>query len=238
MAVDVQRRTRRLFTADEFERMAEVGVFGPEERLELIDGEIVQMTPVGPGHTSSIACLNKRFVLGVGDRAIVWIQGGARVALRSVPQPDLALLRPRSYRRANPRPDDILLVVEVADSSLRYDRTRKMRLYAAAGIPDYWVVGVPREWVEIYRTPEGDGYRDVRRAQRGDTIAPLSFPDLSFPSPTSSPDTATADEPRPYDISAEPPPTVAGPPPAASLSESCRSWSSGSRRRRGRGEGS
>jgi Uma2 family endonuclease len=177
MAIEVEC-PRRLFTADEFERMADAGVFGPEERLELIDGEIVEMSPVGSGHTSCIACLNKRLVLGVGDRAIVWIQGSARVALRSVPQPDLALLRPRSYRKANPSPEDIVLVVEVADSSLRYDRTRKMRLYAAAGIADYWVVGVQREWVEMYRTPEGEGYRDVRRVQLGDTIAPLSFPDL------------------------------------------------------------
>ena len=180
MAVDVEC-SRRLFTADEFERMAEAGIFGEEERLELIDGEIVEMTPVGSGHTSCVAGFNKRFVLGVGDRAVVWIQGGARVALRSVPQPDLALLRPRSYRSANPTPEDILLVVEVADSSLRYDRIRKQRLYALAGIPEYWVASVKGEWVEVYRSPEGESYRDVRRAHRGDTIAPLSFPDLVIP---------------------------------------------------------
>ena len=74
-----------------------------------------------------------------------------------------------------------MLAVEVADSSLRYDRRRKVRLYAVAGIPEYWVVGVQREWVEAYRTPDGDRYRDVRRVQRGDTIAPLSFPDLVIP---------------------------------------------------------
>ena len=79
------------------------------------------------------------------------------------------------------RRDDILLVVEVADSSLRYERRRKVRLCAVAGIPEYWVVGVQREWVEVYRTPEGDGYRDVRRVPQGDTIAPLSFPDLVIP---------------------------------------------------------
>ena len=180
MAIEVEC-PRRLFTAEEFERMAAAGVFGPEERLELIDGEIVEMSPVGPGHGASIACLTKRFILGLGDRAVVWIQSSAVVALRSVPQPDLALLRPRSYRRSNPRPDDILLVVEVADSSLRYDRIRKARLYAVAGIPEYWVVGVQREWVEVYRTPEDEGYRDVKRVPSSDTIAPLSFPDLIIP---------------------------------------------------------
>ena len=180
MAVEVEC-SRRLFTADEFERMAEAGIFGEEERLELIDGEIVEMTPVGPGHGSGVACLNKRLILGVGDRAVVWIQGSARVALRSVPQPDLALLRPRSYRRANPTPEDILLVVEVADSSLRYERIRKQRLYAIAGIPEYWVASVKGEWVEVYRSPDGESYRDVRRVPSGGVIAPLSFPDVVIP---------------------------------------------------------
>ena len=127
---------RRLFTADEFERMDSAGVFSPEERLELIEGDIVEMAPVGPGHGAAIACLNKRLIFGVLDRAVVWIQGGVRVGLRSLPRPDLALLRLRSYRRASPSPTDILLVVEVAESSLRYDRIRKQRLYATAGTPN------------------------------------------------------------------------------------------------------
>lgn len=180
MAVDIRQR-RRLFTADEFERMAEAGIFDENERIELIDGQIIEMSPVGPGHTAANSCLSKLFVLGVGDRAVVWIQGGARVALRSVPQPDLALLRPRSYRLANPTPEDILLIVEVADSSLRYDRIRKARLYAAAGIPEYWVVGVKNCWVEVYRSPDGEVYRDVERVRSGRTIAPLSVPDLVIP---------------------------------------------------------
>jgi Uma2 family endonuclease len=177
MAVDIER-SRRLFTADEFERMAEAGVFGEEERLELIDGEIVEMSPIGPGHAACVAILTKRLVIGVGDRALVWIQSAARMALRSVPQPDLALLRPRSYRKANPRPDDIVLVIEVADSSLRYDRTRKLELYASAGIGEYWVVSVADEWVEVYRSPEGHAYRESRRSHHDNTIAPLAFPDV------------------------------------------------------------
>jgi Uma2 family endonuclease len=169
---------RRFFTADEFERMDLAGVFSPEERLELIEGDIVEMAPVGPGHGAAIACLNKRLILGVGDRAVVWIQGGVRIALRSLPRPDLALLRPRSYCKANPSPADILLVVEVAESSLRFDRIRKQRLYATAGIPEYWVASVGGEWVEVYRLPEGEGYRDIRRVQGGETTAPLGFPDV------------------------------------------------------------
>ena len=177
MAVEIER-SRRLFTADEFEQMAKAGVFREDERLELIDGEIVEMSPIGPGHGTCVAILNKRLVIGVGDRSLVWIQSAARMAIRSVPQPDLALLRPRSYRRANPRPEDILLVVEVAESSLRYDRTRKLELYASAGIREYWVVSVDDEWVEVYRSPEDNRYRESRRLRRGDTIAPLTFPDV------------------------------------------------------------
>jgi Uma2 family endonuclease len=177
MAVEVER-LRRLFTADEFVRMAEAGIFRDNERIELIRGEIVEMSPVGPGHGAAVACLTKRLVIGVGDRAVVWVQSSARMALDSVPQPDLALLRPRSYRRANPRPENILLVVEVADSSLRYDRTDKLRLYAIAAIPEYWVASVEGEWLEVYRSPEGHGYRESRRLHRDDTIAPLTFPDV------------------------------------------------------------
>ena len=179
MAVELESQ-RRLFTADEFERMVAAGVFAENERLELIDGEIVVMTPVGPGHGMCIAILNEQLVLGLRQRAVVWLQSSARVTPRSVPQPDLALLRRRSYRQGNPTPDDILLVVEVADSSLRYERTRKLELYATAGVAEYWVVNVTGEWVEVHRSPEGRGYRDSRRLQGRDTIAPLAFPDVAI----------------------------------------------------------
>lgn len=180
MAVEIER-PRRLFTADEFEQLAASGFFRPGERVELIRGEIVEMSPTGPGHGSGVANLNKKLVVGVGDRAVVWIQSSARVAFDSVPEPDLALLRPRSYRRANPRAEDILLIVEVADTSLRYDRIRKLQLYAGAGVPEYWVVSVDGEWVEVFRTAEGDGYRECRRVHGDDTIAPLAFPDVVIP---------------------------------------------------------
>jgi Uma2 family endonuclease len=83
-------------------------------------------------------------------------------------------------RNGSPRPEDVLLVVEVAESSLRYDRTTKLRLYARAGVPEYWVVSVAGEWIEVYRSPEGDGYRERRRAGRGETIAPAAFADVSI----------------------------------------------------------
>jgi Uma2 family endonuclease len=182
MAIKVEP-SRKRFTADEFERMSAAGIFREEDRVELIDGEIVEMSPVGPGHAACVANLTKKLIIGVGDWAIVWIQSGAKVALESLPQPDLALLRPRSYRHENPMPADILLIVEVADSSLRYDRTRKLDVYATARIPEYWVVSVEDRWVEVYRSPEGHGYRESRRLHGADTIAPLAFPDVVIPLP-------------------------------------------------------
>jgi Uma2 family endonuclease len=178
MAIEVER-TRR-FTADEYERMVELGIFREDERLELIGGEIVEMAPVGHRHAACIANLNQRFVLGVVGRALVWGQGPARLAVDSVPESDLALLRLRSYRTGSPRPDDVLLVVEVAESSLRYDRTTKLRLYARAGVQEYWVVSVAGEWIEVYRSPEGDGYRERRRAGLGERVAPAAFADVSI----------------------------------------------------------
>jgi Uma2 family endonuclease len=176
MAIEVER-TRR-FTADEYERMVELGIFREDERLELIGGEIVEMAPVGHRHAACIANLNEFFVTGVGKRALVWSQGPARLAIDSVSEPDLALLRRRSYRASSPRPDDVLLVVEVAESSLRYDRTTKLRLYARASVPEYWVVSVASEWIEVYRSPEGDGYRERRRAGRGETVTSAAFVDV------------------------------------------------------------
>lgn len=178
MAIEVERPRR--FTADEFERMVEAAIFSEDERLELIDGEIVEMAPIGHRHAACLANLNKRLVLGVHDRALVWVTGPARLAIDSVPEPDLALLRPRSYRAASPRPDDVLLIVEVAESSLRYDSTRKLRLYARARIPEYWIVGVDGEWIEVCRSPEGDGYRERSRAAHDETIAPVAFPDVTI----------------------------------------------------------
>jgi Uma2 family endonuclease len=176
MATDIG--PTRKFTADEWERLVELGIFGEDERLELIDGEIVEMAPIGNDHAVCVANLNELLVLGVRKRALVWGNGPARVAIDSVPEPDLALLRRRSYKTGSPRPDDILLIVEVAGSSLRYDRTTKLRLYARAGIAEYWIVDAAGGAIESYRAPEGETYRERRRLGRGESVAPAAFPDV------------------------------------------------------------
>ena len=160
---------RRRFTIEEYHRMAETGILGHDDRVELIDGEIVEMSPIASRHSACVARLTHVFFKVVGSRALVWSQAPCVLPPYSEPEPDIMLLRPRAdfYEQAHPRPADILLVVEVSDSSLDYDRGVKLRLYARAGIPEAWIVDVAGEVVEVHREPAATGYRDVRRARRG-----------------------------------------------------------------------
>jgi hypothetical protein len=180
MAVGIER-VRRRFTIEEYERMAETGILTQDDRVELIDGEIVEMSPIGNPHAAFVANLTHLLVHAVGDRARVWVQGPVRVPPRSKPQPDLALLRPRSYVREGATTEDVLLVIEVADTSLRYDRTVKLRVYARAGIPEYWIVDANTETLEIYRSPLGDGYAGHLRPSGNERVAPLAFPEAALP---------------------------------------------------------
>jgi len=176
MATDIG--PTRKFTADEYERLVELGIFGENERLELIGGDIVEMAPIGHRHAACASKLHLLFDEGLRRRAFVWGHGPARLAIDSVPEPDLALLRSRSYQTGAPRPEDVMLIVEVAESSLRYDRTVKLRLYARAGIAEYWIVDVAGAAIESYGSPQADGYRERRRASRGERLAPAVFPDV------------------------------------------------------------
>ena len=179
MAVSVER-ARRLFTIEEYERMVETGILKRDDRVELIEGEIVEMSPIGDPHAAIVTNLTHLLVNLAGDRARVRVQGPVRVPPRSKPQPDLAVLRSRSYMRAGAAAEDVLLVIEVADTSLEYDRRVKLRLYARAGIAEYWVVDANAEALDLYRGPSGDGYREHRRAVRGETVGPLAFPDTAI----------------------------------------------------------
>lgn len=181
MALDVEV-ARRLFTVEEYHRMAEAGILGADERVELIDGEIVQMAPIGPRHAGCVINLNQLFVTRLGGRAIVSPQNPVVILPRSEPQPDLVLLRPRgvSYSRELPAAQDVVLAVEVADTTARFDRIVKARLYARAGIPEFWLCLPADGVVEIYRGPTADGYADLTQHGPGQTVSPLAFPDVSF----------------------------------------------------------
>jgi hypothetical protein len=160
--------------------MAEAGIFAPECRVELVDGEIFEMSPIGPWHAGVVNRLNHRFAAGLGGRAVVHVQNPVGLDARSEPQPDLMLLRPREdfYGRAHPTPEDALLLVEVADTSLRHDRERKLPVYARAGVPEVWIVNREADAVEVFREPSPGGYHERHQRRRGEDLAPGAFPDL------------------------------------------------------------
>lgn len=171
---------RHKLDVDAYYRMAEVGILGPDDRVELIEGEIVDMAPIGSGHSGAGGGLTDAFYAAVGGRAVVSVQGPLRLSRTSEPQPDLMLLRPRAdrYRDSHPGPGDVLLLVEVADSTLRTDRNVKLPLYAEHGIPEVWIVNLPEGVVEVHREPQGEAWRSTLRAGRGDVIEPAALPGL------------------------------------------------------------
>ncbi len=180
MAVDLRRRR---FTVDEYERMAETGILDEDERVELIEGEIVEMSPIGPPHASVVARMTAVLVPRLAGRAIVWSQSSLVLrAQTSYLQPDLILLHPRAdyYRSANPEPRDALLLIEVMDSSVDRDRRVKLPLYARAGVTEVWLVDVSADTVEICRDPVGRRYKSRQVAGRGEEIRALALPDLAF----------------------------------------------------------
>lgn len=171
--------SRRRFTADDYQRMGQVGILSRHDRVELIDGEIVAMTPIGPRHAACVDRATRIFVTSVGHAAIVRVQSSVRLDFFTEPEPDLVLLRPRAdfYASAHPGPADILLIVEVADSSIDYDREFKSRVYARSGVPEYWVVDLDERAIVRCAGPRGDSYQHRRQHGTGETIAPALLPD-------------------------------------------------------------
>ncbi len=173
----------RKFTVEEYHRLAKAGILTEDDRVELIEGVLFQMPPIGSAHAGSVDRLTMRLAPALQGRCIVRVQSPIRLGPYSEPQPDLTLLRPRAdfYASAHPGPSDVLLVIEVAESSADYDREHKLPLYGQAGIPEAWVVDLARGEVVVGRDPSPEGYRTVRIARRGETLSPLAFPDLALP---------------------------------------------------------
>jgi Uma2 family endonuclease len=175
--------TRHRFDVDTYHRMAESGIFGPEERVELIEGEFIDMAPIGPFHAGLASVFIRRLGYATEGKAIPWVQNPIHLGPRSEPQPDFALLRfrPDSYKSRLPAAADVLLLVEIADTSLRYDREVKIPLYARHAIPEYWLVNLPDQVVEVHRDPDPaqGSYREVQALAEG-RLAPLHFPDISL----------------------------------------------------------
>lgn len=177
MSVQMQRR---LFTVQEYHLMSEVGVFSDRDRVELIEGEIVQMAAIGTRHASSVKRLTRRFSLIPEERATLGVQDPIQLTERTEPQPDVVLLQPRVdyYATAHPVPSEVLLLIEVADSTVDHDRDIKVPIYARSLIQEVWLVDLVENCLEVYRQPGPNGYSLMLKFWRGQQVAPLAFPDL------------------------------------------------------------
>jgi Uma2 family endonuclease len=170
------------YSVDDYEQMIERGILTENDRVELIRGEIVDKMSIGDRHAACVNRLNRLLGKKAGDTAIVAIQNPVRLA-DSEPEPDVALLRPRGdfYATGKPEPADVLLAIEVADSSLDYDRDVKRPMYGEAGIAEYWIVNLIDECLEVHRQPQPDGtYRDVQTLRRGQQVDVALLPAITM----------------------------------------------------------
>lgn len=175
--------TRRPITVEEYHRMGEAGILTEDDRVELVEGQLIAMTPIGSNHSGTINALNHLLVTRLGQAGIVAVQNPVRLDNLSEPQPDFAVLRPRAdfYRRSTPTPDDVVLIIEVADSSLAYDRAIKRSLYARHRIPEYWIVNLAGGDVEVCRDPAGDSYTTQGPVGPDGTLDIAALPGVTIP---------------------------------------------------------
>ena len=168
---------RHRWTVDDYHRMAEVGLLDADARVELIEGEIVELAPIGDPHIAASIRLLHLLVAAVGERGGVSAANPVRLNPHSEPQPDFSVLRPRAdYRTRGPRPDDVMLAVEVSDTTLRRDRGVKRPLYARAAIPECWIVNLEERYVEVHRSPASDTYASVEIKRPGDVATIEALP--------------------------------------------------------------
>lgn len=174
--------TKHRFTVDQYYKMGEVGILGLEQRTELIEGEILEMSPIGAKHSGSINRLNRIFAGLVGNQAIISIQNSIRINNHSEPQPDIAILywREDFYVESLPIPSEVFLLIEVADSTLKYDREVKAIIYAKASIPELWIANIEAQVFEVYRQPSETGYQQVQIYGKGEIINLLMLPNVAI----------------------------------------------------------
>ena len=178
--IRVTARKNRKFTVAEYYRMAEVGILHTGERVELIDGVIVEMAPIGKAHASGVKKANRLFSQGLERQITVGVQDPVDLGTYAELQPDLSILRFRedAYARFHPRPEDILLIIEVSDSTLAHDREVKVAIYGRAGVPETWIVNLAEDSLERFWEPGPEGYARRSIHRRGEKISPIALPDL------------------------------------------------------------
>ena len=170
------------FNVDQYYRLAEVGVLKPDDRVELIEGEIIRLSPIGSPHAASVARLNYRLRNSAPDNTMLWIQNPVRLSEFSEPVPDVTLVKLRAdfYASHHPTPEDVLLVIEVSDTTMLADRNVKIPLYARAGIPEAWVVNLPRKLIEVYFDSTAGTYRESLKFKHGEILVSPTVSGLSL----------------------------------------------------------
>src|SRR5262249_52216070 len=174
--------TKKLFTVDEYYRMADAGILTEDDRVELIDGEIIEISPIGNRHQACVNRANTFFNEAFGRAAIVSNQSPLRLSNYTEPVPDVIVLKPAPdfYASRERRPGDVFLVVEVSDTTLRYDKNLKLPRYAAAGVAEVWIEDLRNDLLLVYRDPGEKGFKTSLILHRGDSISPLAFPKVTF----------------------------------------------------------
>jgi Uma2 family endonuclease len=167
------------FNISQYHQMSEAGILSENDQVELINGEIIEMSPIGRRHTACVNRLNSVFSQLLGKKVIVAVQNPILLNNLSEPEPDIALLKPRTdfYESGHPQPQDIFLLIEVADSSIEYDRDVKIPLYASSGITEVWLVDIYQQVIIVYRYPSENGYRDIQTLSRGEKLSISAFPE-------------------------------------------------------------
>ncbi|NET28271.1 Uma2 family endonuclease [Okeania sp. SIO1I7] len=179
MAVEL---LRQLFTVDQYYKMLEAGILTENKRVELIRGEIIKMSPIGVRHADCVKRLAELFILGLGKTVTVGIQDPVRLNNNSEPQPDISLLQRRQGVRQtqHPQPENVFLLIEVSDTTIKYDREVKVPLYAENNIVEVWLVNLTEECLEVYRQPTANGYEIMQTFQCGETVTIQALPDVTF----------------------------------------------------------
>ena len=174
---------KKRFTVDEYHRMAETGILTERDRVQLIDGEIIQMIAMGARHAAAVRRLGALLTTAFGGRALVGVQLPIQLDQFSEPEPDISVVRPRPdfYATEHPGPEQILLLIEIAESSLGYDRDVKLPIYAADRIAEVWIVDLEGGVLRVYRDPTETGYATSLTLRDGASVSPLAFPDTRFP---------------------------------------------------------
>ncbi len=175
------QETTRLWSVDEYHRMIQTGILGPEERVELIEGQIVEMSPQLPPHATATGCASEYLKELLGIRVTIRLQVPVTLRPKSEPEPDIALVQPthRRYRDHHPAPSEIFLIIEVADTTLKSDRQTKARMYAKANIADYWIIDVKNRCLFVLRSPGQETYLQETVLAPDGYVTPLAFPDIS-----------------------------------------------------------